>query len=543
MEFFCHLPLNQAGLGSALVRKYVSDPESLSSLFSASPLNPDWDRLIEIKSAHFSDSMRKNLVLALQAQYGDLADKATTAQINSLASPKTFSLTTGHQLSFGTGPLFFIYKLVSVVRLAAQLKERYSEYHFVPIYWMNTEDHDLEEIRPLHLAGKTFTMPHEDLGQATGNYGTRELESVWKELESVLPNFPELQKGIKEIKHCYQSSSTLAEAIRRLVVSWTKGSGLLVLDQNDAQLKAAFAPIAFKDILSEQSGSLVAETTAKLEHMGFKGQVMPREINFFYHSAQGRKRMVRDAGGFAVLDTNLHFTTEALHEEFRQHPERFSPNVVTRPLYQETILPNLAYVGGPAEVHYWLQYKKVFEGYQIPFPLILARDSFLVIKARHLKHIQDEKIELADFIKSPGAVKEALVRKMEAIEEGGQGVDFPVGLIAQLENTEHAVDRWFADVDPGVHKAAKAAWHRYHKRLEDLNKKRLAALKKKHAHSLLWLQDLQNTVFPGQSLQERYNHVLSLGADPSFTFSQLLKYADPTKPGLKVLVDKAPEGE
>lgn len=543
MESFCYLRPDQAGLGSALVRKYLSDPESLNSFFSVSPLNPDWTRLIETKGQHFSDSMRQKLVQALQAQYGDLADKATLAQIKSLASPNTFSLTTGHQLSFGTGPLFFIYKLVSVVRLAAMLKEKYNEYHFVPIYWMNTEDHDLEEIRPLHLAGKTFTMPHEDLGQATGLYGTRELESVWKELESLLPKFPEFHKGIEEIKHCYQRSSTLAEAIRRLVVSWTKGSGLLVLDQNDAQLKAAFVPIAFQDIVSEQSGSLVAETTEKLEHMGFKGQVMPREINFFYHSAQGRRRIVRDAGGFAVLDTNLYFTTETLQAEFRQHPERFSPNVVTRPLYQETILPNLAYVGGPAEVHYWLQYKKVFEAYQIPFPLILARDSFLVIKERHLKHIRAENIELTDFIKSPAAVKESLVRKMEAVEEGGQGVDFPEGLIAQLENTEHAVDRWFADVDPGILKAAKAAWHKYHKRLEGLNKKRFAALKNKHAHSLAWFQDLEHTVFPGQNLQERYNHVLSLGADPRFTFSQLLKFADPTKPGLKVLVDKAPEDE
>ena len=357
------------GQFSPLFLDYLQQKPELKIFYNQFPRIENFKPLIEGKD--FPYEKRTILSQAFERQYeGIHLSDITNSQINALRNSKTYTVTTGHQLNLFTGPLYFIYKIVSTINLAERLKRAYPEYHFIPVYWMASEDHDFDEINYFKMDGKKYQWASSQTGPV-GNFQLDEgFRSFFKEVAHFAPEC---------FREAYLGSQTLAEAVRKYVHHLFGEKGLLVIDGNDQELKSLFRSVMRSDLLDNKPWELTQNNTVLLEEMGYKAQIFPREINLFYMEGPIRERIERSSAGFKVLNTSISFSEEELLGVLERHPERFSPNVVLRPLYEEMILPNIAYLGGPAEVAYWLQLKSMFDYFNVQFPALLPRNFALVL--------------------------------------------------------------------------------------------------------------------------------------------------------------------
>ncbi|EAZ82399.1 bacillithiol biosynthesis cysteine-adding enzyme BshC [Algoriphagus machipongonensis] len=376
MDKHC-VALENTGQFSDFFLDYLEGKEELKAFYAHRPELESFSKAIKAKE--FSKDKRKSLVEALRGQYEGIdVQEAVTANINALSSENTFTVTTGHQLNLYTGPLYFIYKIVSTINLAKKLEAAYPENKFVPVYWMASEDHDFDEINYFKLDGQKYQWNTDQSG-AVGDFI---LDQSFKEFSKTVPFAADV------FKEAYGSSKTLAEAVRKYVNQLFGAQGLIILDGHDPILKTELKEVMHADIFDHSAHARAQEATEGLESLGYKGQIFPRDINFFYLDKGLRERIEKHGEEYVVLNTELKFSKEELQKQIEDNPERFSPNVVLRPLYQEMILPNLAYLGGPAEVVYWLQLKGVFDQFKVPFPIVLPRNFALLISAQIRKKIQ-----------------------------------------------------------------------------------------------------------------------------------------------------------
>ena len=316
---------------SSFFLDYISGKEVLQPFHNGIPTLESLREQIDHRN--FPESHRKVVSEVLHEQYAEVSiSELTHNNIEALKDSKTFTITTGHQLNIFTGPLYFIYKIVTVIRACEELKQAYPEYNFVPVYWMASEDHDFDEICYFRLNGKKLVWETDQKG-AVGRFNLKGIEKIFQQVIG-LPEF---------FVEAYRQKN-LAQAVLHYVNALFGEKGLVVIDADNTQLKSLFKPVIHSDIFEHQPQQIAQKTTDSLEKAGYSTQVFPREINFFYLKEDTRSRIVKVDSGYEVLDTTLHFSEEQLKAEIEHHPERFSPNVLLRPLYQEFLLPNLAYV-------------------------------------------------------------------------------------------------------------------------------------------------------------------------------------------------------
>ncbi len=389
MDIDC-LPFKNTGYFSKLICDYVAEESQLAPFYNQFPHLANFEQQIAGKKASFPLENRKVLQKALKHQYENhRISNGTEEHIAALANQNTFTVVTGHQLNLFTGPLYFLYKIISTINLCETLKKQYPEQHFVPVYWMATEDHDFEEINYFNFKGKKIQWNKEAAG-AVGQLSTDGLE----ELSTTYSNLLGDSKNAKVLKELFESAylkhKNLTEATRFLANALFGEYGLVIVDGDDSDLKRLLIPYAKRDIFEQTSHKVVSETIDKLQGLptDYGVQVNPREINYFYLTDGVRERIVERNGTYFVNDTQLKFSKEELLVELETYPERFSPNVIARPLYQEVILPNLCYIGGGGELAYWLELKSAFKAMAVPFPMLLLRNSALVITQKQNKKLQ-----------------------------------------------------------------------------------------------------------------------------------------------------------
>lgn len=494
------------------------DPVFLDYLAGESKLTPFYHRPPHLESfkeqlaeKQLSDEQRATLVEVLQQQYQSLeTSEAVTENISQLADSKTFTVTTGHQLNIFTGPLYFIYKIVTVVNACKRLKEAYPDYQFVPVYWMASEDHDFEEISHFSLFGQTYTWETDQQG-AVGRFQPNGLAKVLDELPEKTPIFEE----------AYRKQETLADAVRCYVNELFKEQGVVVIDADNAQLKAGFTSVIKDDLLNHTAKQRVEETSAQLEEMNYKTQVFPRDINFFYLHEASRERIVQEDGAFKVLNTDRSFSEEELLKEVDEHPERFSPNVILRPLFQEMILPNLAYVGGPSELAYWLQLKPVFENYKVTFPILMPRNFALVINKTNAKKLRKVEIPPADLFLDT----QALVKKF--VEENADSNLSLKEEKAALAEVFEKIKEKVKAVDGSLEGFIGSEANKSFKSLSNIEKRLEKAEERSQETAVKQLEGLKEKLFPDGTLQERKENFLNFYINNPHFIGELLEQFDP----------------
>lgn len=489
------ISFQNSGYFTSLIVDYLNQKDNLKPLYGHFPTLENFKLQIEEKHENYNPEFRSVLVNALEQQYKTIDTSSFTLQnIQLLKEDNTFTIVTGHQLNLFTGPLYFLYKIISTINLTRELKAAYPEYNFVPVYWMATEDHDFEEINYFNFKSKKIAWPRESSGPV-GRLSTDGLDAVLEVFSKELGpgNNADWLKSL--FKKAYLEHANLADATRYLANAIFGEYGLVIVDADNAELKRLFIPHVKEELLHQTSHHKVAEASELLKE--YKIQVNPREINLFYIEDNIRERIILQDSVYHVNNTELKFTEPELLALLESNPEKFSPNVIMRPLYQEVILPNLCYIGGGGELAYWLELKSYFEAAGVAFPMLLLRNSVLIATQKQTDKLDKLELSWADiFSKQLDLVN----RKVQGFSEFQ--LDFTEQkefLKAQFEKLSDMAEK----TDASFTGAVKAQELKQLKGLENLEKRLLKAEKRKLSDELARITNLQNELFPGYSLQER----------------------------------------
>lgn len=509
------IPLYEIPQFSKRDLSYIREEADLSEFYKYPVEIGQFKQVIADKAKDQTD--RALLVRVLEEQYDSLSEnELVNNNIKSLAQDNCYTVITAHQPTIFTGPLYYIYKILSTIKLSEELKKQYPAQQFVPVFVSGAEDHDFEEVQQTLIFGKPLIWENQEKGPV-GKMSTKSLEAVIAQLEQMIGDNNESAKIATIIKKAYSRNATYGAATVELVHELFKGFGLVVLDMSAADLKRAAIPIFTKELLTSPSVGLVEETQNRLNKKGYKAQATARDINLFYVGKQFRERIVRAGDTFKVLNTNLEFSEAEMLAELEAHPERFSPNVIMRPLYQEFILPNLAYIGGGGEIAYWLERKTQFEYFDINFPMLIRRCSALIVTASDRKKIKKLNLSTSDLFTDP----HQLVKQF--LQDNASST-------LKLTEEKEALNTLFQNVlakaksiDMTLEGAVKAEERKQLKSLNQLEGRFMKAEKRNQELKVAQINNLQDKLFPDHSLQERKVNFLSFYGDIGASFFEEMK--------------------
>lgn len=486
------IPAVETGVIQSVVWDYLADGPTIQGLAEH---KPNWEGLENSIEARKEFPIEHRLVLAesLKRQYQecDLLSDSISERIELLLNSNTFTITTGQQLGIFLGPLYTTMKILSAVSLANELKKRHPKSTFIPVFWMATEDHDIEEINHVVVDGKKYLWNTKETGPS-GELSTHGLDEMLGQLVSDFPALAEKEAMLRK----YVSMPNLSAATRVLVHDLFGDLGVLIIDANRPELKQLFAPIIEKDILHQESFQASRKAIQQLEQH-YHVQVNGREVNFFYMQPNYRDRIEAFQGGFSTVDRRFYWSKEDMSVEIKAHPESFSPNVMMRPVYQECILPNIAYFGGGAEIAYWLELKDVFITHHQPFPVLLLRNSGVILDAVNHHRFINSQMNIHDIFLPQQELEKKFVLSHSAVD---------LTLTSDFEHLETwmvQIQNKSKQVDSSLERSAIAFTERMKHQLNNLSQKLIREAKKKERVADARMLRLHQHVFPGGSLQER----------------------------------------
>jgi bacillithiol biosynthesis cysteine-adding enzyme BshC len=514
-----HLPYQQTGYFSKIITDYLDGAAALSSFYQH-PVRMEGMRA-SLEARKKAPVDRKTLVEALRDQYQAVeASPLVTANIDRLLEENTFTVVTAHQPAIFTGPLYFIYKIIHIIKLADQLKREWPDVHFVPVFYMGSEDADLEELGSIYLNGEKLEWGTKQKG-AVGRMNTKGLELILNRVEGELSVQAYGGELMEKVKEFYLKSPDIQTATFRLLHWLFAGYGLVVLIPDRASLKRLMIPVFEDDLFQQTPCKIVEETIGRLPAQ-YKVQANPRPINLFYLEGDLRGRIERVGDVFKVHESDLTFSPEAMREELHRRPERFSPNVILRGLYQETILPNIAFIGGGGETAYWLELKALFHHYGRPFPMLILRNSFLLVETLWAGRAANAGLEIKDLFHSAEALLNELVKR-----EAQQKVSMEKEIV-EAERYYGALKDRARSVDPTLVQHVEALQAKALHPLNELEKKLLKAEKRKFGDRQRQIHALRSALFPGNGLQERIENFMPWYASRGLAFIKDIYEHSPT---------------
>ncbi len=485
-----------------------------------------------IKDKAKDKTNRKVLVEVLKEQYATLdTNNLVGKNIDKLSSEKTFTVITAHQPSLFTGPLYYIYKIISVINLAEKLNAQYPDNQFVPIFVTGGEDHDFEEVNHANVFNKTLTWKNEESG-SVGMMKTSTLKPALEELKEILGESDNAKEIFNLIEKAHTENEKYSDATIQMVHELFKDYGLVVVGMNHPKLKAEFRDIIKAEVFNQVSQPFMEKAKKELEEAGFSSQAHARDINFFYLRDQIRHRIVFEDNKYKVLDSDYSFTREEMKAEIDNHPEHFSPNVVMRPLYQERIFPNLAYIGGGGELAYWLERKKQFDHFGLNFPMLIRRNSALWIDKGNQKRMTKLDVDLRFLLQDTHDMEKAFVRENS---ESELSLKTEKGELAKIFE---GIAKRTKDIDQSLVQTVKAEMASQMKSISQLESRLMKAEKQRHEISLNQLKSIQERLFPNNGLQERTDNFLQFYLKHGKNYFAVLKeHLHPLEKGFVVIYE------
>jgi len=502
METNCqYIGYDSTGYFSKMMIDYVRGNEKLKPFYKY-PVSLDGIKA-SIEARKQFDTPRDLLVQELSKQYQHitLAEKQQQ-NLQSLLDNDTFTVCTAHQPNIFTGPLYFIYKILHAIKLADHLNKKIPGSKFIPVYYMGSEDADLDELGHINLKGEKLEWET----QQTGAVGRMKVDKQLIKLIDGIAGQIEVQPHGKELislfKEAYKEGEAIQQSTLKLVNELFKDFGLLVLIPDNAELKRQYNPVIKKELLEQFSHSIVEKTGSRLNDH-YKVQASGRELNLFYLTDTKRERIEKQGSIFKVEALGLSWSQEEVLAEVDAHPERFSANVILRGLFQETILPNIAFIGGGGEVAYWLELKEVFEACNVPYPMLIVRNSFLLIDNNAKKSAEKLSFSITDFFKEAEKLFNALVKR-ESTQQLTLSKE-KEDLQSFYNHLKEVTDK----IDVTLSQHTQALGTKAFEKLEALEKKMLRAEKRKFEAQQRQITKLRQQLFPSNSLQERQENFAS----------------------------------
>jgi len=519
------IPYAATGRFTKIVLDHLEDAPALRE---HSTYRPDLSGLRAAAADRQVDcTTRAVFVEALWRQYADLPSHAVQENIALLARADALTVTTGHQLVLFGGPLYVPFKILNTIRLARTLSEELDR-PVIPIFWMASEDHDREEVDHTYFNGQRIQWT----GPAGGPVGRMKLHGIDAVVTQAVEHLgigADADGYAALLRDCYTPDRTLAEATRRFFHALYGRFGLVILDADDAALKRCFAPIVQEEVLNQVVQRTVNYANARLE-VSYPVQAHAREINLFHLRPGHRSRITLVDDHYQVLDGEPKFSADELLHEVATYPERFSPNVLLRPVYQECILPNVAYIGGGGELAYWFQLRWLFQGLQVPMPALVLRTSAAMISGKLLDQWAALGLTHADLFAEPGPLQARIAAAQAS---------FPTDVDQELSRLNAFYDALLEKAvvaDPTLQGAVDARRASAVRGVERMGKAMVRAAKRDQATVVRRMETVHQAVFPGGGLQERKENVLPmLSARGQGLLDELLEILDPLKPCFTIL--------
>jgi len=525
MHALKQLDYTVTGRFQPIVLDHLAEAEPLRE-HSQFPFNKE-GLLQAARERTFPASSRQVLTAALHRQYAGIAiGEEVKGNLSALAEDGTLTITTGHQLCLFTGPLYVPLKIMNTVRMARDLS-RTTGKPVVPIFWMATEDHDRAEIDHAWVFGKKLEWK----GEAAGAVGRMQLvgmESVLTELSALLGDTTRADEMRSLLRACYREDRTLAQATRSFVNALFGRFGLVCVDGDDPSLKRLFSPVIQEELLNQVTERTVQYANEKLA-THYKEQAHVRSINLFMLGQSTRSRIEPDGDRFKLVGENGDLGIDELLGLAQQAPEVFSPNVLLRPVYQEIVLPNVAYVGGGGEVAYWLQLRWLFQGLRVPMPVVCLRTSALFLTATDSDRMQQLGLSVEDVFRPTDQLSAELAARLSTID-----TDLAPQRKALVELYETLAIRAKA-ADPTLEGSVRGEAQKAMKGLESIEGKLLRAAKREQELALQRLTKLHDRLLPGGGLQERRDNFIPYYIEQGQAFFDRLLELDPLEKKFSVL--------
>ena len=502
-----------------LVRDYYAAAPALAPFFAGWPWDPDSAERVRTRvRAHFSASRRLAMCEALYA-----TTHAARGKLDSIANGEGYFVTTGQQAGLFSGPLFTIHKTLTAIK-AARTLEATLGVPVAPLFWIAADDHDFAEVNHTYVIGADNDLHRLELSSSDEvprsmhrHLLDESAAAVVDQLTAILPATDFAGQAIDWARAAYVPGRGMADAFFELVKHMFAGYDLLIASSAHPAVKAMAAPIIARELdRSEMHEAKIRNQTDKLLALGYHEQVnvRPGAANVLYEDEQGRDRLVRENGSWFLSRSKREFTTTELHDLLKRHPERFSPNVLLRPVVSSEVFPSLAYVGGPAEVSYFAQIGCLFDAHQVPMPLVQPRASVEVVEPKVRKVLDKFGLAPADIHQPFEQLASRVVR-----DELPDSVSAELAALRQqILDSYAALVRATAEIDPTLKGPLESARNASHKALADVEKKIVSHLKKKNEVGIDQLRRASINLYPEGHPQERMISAISYLAryGPSF---------------------------
>ena len=452
---------------------------------------------------------RKSLaeILAEQNQsYG--CGPRTLAQIQKIADDQACAIVTGQQVGLFSGPLYTIHKALTVIKLAEHLTRR-GIGSFVPVFWLASDDHDLAEIDHIVLLDKNSQLTDVRCRMPSGEAKVPASHLVLPpDITDCLRQLGDFTRDsefkadiIEHLADAYRPGRSWVEAFARWMTRLFASSGLIFLDPAHPSFRAMGKEVFFREIAEESPSTRAARATSeRLRLAGYEEQIHLHEriLNIFY-AEQGRRTIQRSETGFEIKDPPQAASKEELLALATEQPFLFSPNVLLRPIYQDALLPTVAYIGGPGEIAYFAQMKGVYERFGLPMPVIYPRKTLTIVEKNIGRILKKFDLEIPDIWSKADRLIPDLAK--EAVPES---LDTALRLArAHLEQDFESLMPQIAAFEPTLKNSAGLAQGRMRQHWDVLEKKILQAAKKQNEIAVQQLRQALDNLTPNRNLQER----------------------------------------
>ncbi len=484
------------GLYQGTCHDYLNTEAFFSDLIADFPSLNALKKKINHKT--FCDQKRQRLYLSLRKQYA-LCDLTPPKSLELLKNSNTFTICSGHQLCVALGPLYMIYKIVSSIALCEKLKEEFPEKNIVPVFWMASEDHDRDEIQSVYFNGQYFKWNTQQEG-AVGRFNLNDINPFITQITENISGQPFAEDLKKLLTKAYRKENNLSQATRTILHELFASYGLLCLDADDHTLKDSFCSIIQDELTSNKSQEYLQKSITLFENQGYKAQIQKKDTGFFILQKNKRLRLDRENQDFKIKGQPGIFSLSEIIKQSQKNPEIFSPNVSLRPLYQEFLLPNIATFCGPSELSYWLLLKPVFDAHKVDFPLLMARDSFLMLRPKTISKIKKNTLNIPDLFQDKDVVINALLKQKPKLniqkDKDALHLKFNTLLSSLKKNYQ------------GFEQFSQAEKKKFANQLNYIEKKIEKAHRNIHRQHIEQIDSVYHEVFPNGVFQERIQNFI-----------------------------------
>ena len=487
---------------------YLQQKKPAASFF-AHPLQADWKNV----AGHINRAEQRRIFIDLLYQQNKNSDDASiSAALRKMAEKPPLFVVTGQQLGLFVSPMYTVYKTLSAILLAEEIQRRLPHYSVLPLFWLESEDHDFAEVASLNVWTKEgtlsrFSLPERE-NEQNRSMGRRVLPP------QINPLIDELEKALQPtefsaalfslIRDNYQPGRGWAEAFTGVTRRLFRGNGLLVFNPGAEAVKKASEPF-FQQLIRQNDALLraFAIDSESLKKAGYALQVhLRKNLAYIYLSEKGgaRQHIYRENNGrFISADRQKGWNEAELIHYLHDHPDWFSSTVLTRPLWQSWMLPVISYVAGAAEIAYWAMLKNAFSLLNIPMPQLQPRASFTLVEPAVRRLLQKLQID-------PNTVTEDKQSFIRGHFQRTEAADWHKRLQttqSRIRQEQDNILRSLKELDITLLPAAQKAFGQIEKNMEQLETKILKRLEEKEQRLSGQLARVQEHFFPFGKKQER----------------------------------------